>query len=157
MQRDRLLILFFLIIFLTGCSSQATNLDEPSQYKDDIATIIEKDDFVLSMKTTNDQYPSSVEQISIELSNQSPESVLYGENYQLEKLEDGVWYKIPFNKEHAFVDIGYILDPEESKQVTIHILDLDYTMSKGEYRVIKSLYTQAGKQFVLGSTFTIQE
>lgn len=72
-------------------------------------------------------------------------SLSYGEDYYLERLNDGVWEEIPALVENrTFNTIAYVIDPE-SHSIISHNWAQDYgSLPAGDYRIKKSVTLNRG-------------
>lgn len=69
---------------------------------------------------------------------------MYGNDYKIEKLENGKWVEFPFNKNVGFASIGHILNSENSsytKAISINSEPYIYEkpFTEGNYRVVETI------------------
>lgn len=91
---------------------------------------------------------------TITLHNKTDENYTYGEPYFIEVQKNDFWYKLRPKNELNFILIGYILKPDESKEI-----DIDWSygygkLPKGDYRIIKSVFSDNNEIYISGE-FTI--
>ena len=75
------------------------------------------------------------ENITLIMTNNSNKEVMTGEHYYIEKQEERLWNTLPSNM--FFDDIGYLLQPGQSRTFEVSLLVSDYNYTPGEYRIKK--------------------
>ncbi|WP_078381177.1 immunoglobulin-like domain-containing protein [Sutcliffiella halmapala] len=146
--------LLLLILIIVGCTSQESDLQELSEFGSDVPNGIENEHFHMQMNTTSQTYSSNVEQITVVINNLGADMVGFGEYYQVEKLKDGLWYKVPFLESVAFIEIGYMLEAGASTESTLKVKDLDHQLTDGTYRMVKEFWKD-GSKVILAAEFSI--
>lgn len=105
-----------------------------------------------------EQFLTSDKELIVNIQNDSNLEFLYGRHFLIQKKIDGIWYSIPF-KNNVFEDIGLILRPNESSQITISLERLESELSPGEHRLLKSFEINSElskeKKFTLAAPFKV--
>ncbi|WP_312115441.1 immunoglobulin-like domain-containing protein [Brevibacillus reuszeri] len=155
MKMEKMLVTMLLATVLTmGCSNpEPPALTNPSTYGE-LPSKGTEQDLQVEMSIPKKNYAAGTEKVSIEVKNHGSDQLLYGVAYQVEKREQGTWYAIPFQPNTAFVDIGIIVEPNHTRDEEMNLKMLDYPMTNGEYRMIKSFYVN-GRELTLATYFTI--
>ena len=134
----RFLFFFLLAICIlgamSGCSGKRySNLSDSSC----IVTGVEN-----VSATVSDLSPTGA---TVIITDQNKEPYTYGEWYQIEKEENGKWYKLKtMVEEYGFNDLGYLVN--EHNQVKF-VIDWEWLYGKlpqGRYRILK----QVGQQVI---------
>ncbi|MFT8322068.1 MAG: immunoglobulin-like domain-containing protein [Bacillus sp. (in: firmicutes)] len=138
-----------LALFLAGCEEKKQDGEESSY--GELESTKSTNDYVLSLKVDKDTYRSKQE-IELEICYQKGEGVTFGMPYELEKNENGVWRKIPFQSSAAFIEIAIILKANECYKQKVDLDTFDYDFTNGKYRIIKT-FTVDGKAVDLAKEF----
>ncbi len=107
----------------------------PSEYGD--ADFDTSGDIVI--ETEYEVYGSDAPEVSYIISNRTETEFVYGVQYAVEVLRDGVWYQVPFPENTAWIDIGIILKPNGLNTDSFKFSALDFKMTDGHYRLIKEI------------------
>lgn len=102
-------------------------------------TLINKDNLV-SISVNEKSITNS--KATFVLVNYTDETYIYGEPYFIEYEKDGVWYEMTPINNMDFNDIGYILKPKKSREITV---DWEYhydELAPGKYRLIKYVFRE---------------
>ncbi|MFP3344619.1 immunoglobulin-like domain-containing protein, partial [Halomonas sp. SIMBA_159] len=83
----------------------------------------------LSLRSDQEAYKLPLEELAVIIANTGSNSITLGEQRMLEKLQEGVWYKVPYRDEFAFTDIGLGLGAEEKLEQKIPLEYLDYRLT----------------------------
>lgn len=79
--------------------------------------------------------------LNLEFENKSDFVYTYGE-FQIEKLEEGKWIVVPFEKGVDIDDSASIINPNDKGRATVYLEDYYNELDNGTYRIVYSL----GKQ-----------
>lgn len=80
----------------------------------------------------------SSEHIEIEIRNYSSKSICFGEDFTLEKNENGEWVQVEFAEGAAFHEVAIILNPLGTYKHSINILAMfGHYLEAGEYKITK--------------------
>ncbi len=93
----------------------------------------------LTMKMAQTAYTPDSEELKATIKNSSPYTYTFGEPSYLQQQTGSGWKTIPFAQDVAWIEIAYILQPGESKDVSLS-LSLFNTLSSGTYRLAKDVY-----------------
>lgn len=107
------------------------------------------------MDTQFPVYAKDIGTIQIALYNGTEETLEFGSRWQMEVYKNGTWMRIPFRENTAFHDLLYILSPGSTHVFTVHTGSLDYTLSKGTYRIVKQMEGDFGAAYA--AEFTVGE
>ncbi|WP_163580988.1 immunoglobulin-like domain-containing protein [Gracilibacillus saliphilus] len=139
-------ILSFVLILLAGCNKDLTE-ELP---KSDYGEILEQDNYEL--KLDKNKYSNEVDQITLELTNNSASNLNFGLIYYMERYIDGSWYQIPFKDDTEFQTIGIMVKPNESYTQNISTNHLKHDLSSGKYRVVKPI----SEEITLATEFEVE-
>ncbi|WP_208591613.1 immunoglobulin-like domain-containing protein [Gracilibacillus suaedae] len=139
-------ILLFVLILLTGCNKDLTD----DLLKSDYGEIIEQDNY--EMKLDKNKYSKKVDQITLEITNNSASNLNFGLIYYMERYIDGSWYQMPFKDDTEIQTIGIMVKPNESYTQTIATNHLKHNLSPGKYRVVKPI----SEEITLATEFEIE-
>ena len=76
----------------------------------------------------------------------------------LEKFQEGIWYEVPYREQFAFTDIGLGLGAGENLEQEMPLEFLDYELTTGTYRIVKTFYINEGaEEIALAAEFEIKK
>ncbi|MDO5409800.1 MAG: M56 family metallopeptidase [Lachnospiraceae bacterium] len=85
--------------------------------------------------------------LSAILYNHSDQEIVYGEDYQLSRLENGKWVGLPYIIENwGFNDIACLISPRQSSKQDIDWEWLYGKLPKGTYQLTKTVYVPQNKE-----------
>ena len=93
----------------------------------------------LTMKMAQAMYTPDCELLKATIKNGSTYTYTFGEASYLQQKTSGGWKTVPFAQDVAWIEIAYMLQPGESKDVTLS-LSLFATLPVGDYRLAKDVY-----------------
>lgn len=125
LKKPILSLSFFLLLLVTACTS---SLDEKAEVQDLPETVN-----AIKLETEKPEYPSSVEEISVKIINDSDEDFTTGVHVFLEKKVENTWYMVPM-KADSFTDQGMLHSAHETSTISLNVGELDYNLTRGEYR-----------------------
>ena len=144
MIKRKFYVISFIIVmvFMYGCSSRTLNVSdlEPSNI------IINKDDITAKIK--EDIIMSSKEDITLILENKTDYEYSYGVDFSLEVELDNKWYKVPFDKNSAFIEIGVVLKGNSESKEVLELSKYFSDLPDGKYRIVKTFYHDGKETFV---------
>ncbi len=129
-----IIIVLTMIIAMTGCNTRDCSLTISDRKDSDFG---QSEDIEFS--TQHQVYGKDIERITCFLQNKTNKEIIYGEEYAIEKYQDGDWYQLQFPENTGWNDIAYILAPNSSSTVNINLSFLDYKFTDGTYRVVKKV------------------
>lgn len=91
----------------------------------------------ITMKTEKSTYKLGTKEIKVYITNNSKKEVYYGLQYEIERLENNNWVRVPFKEQVAFIEIAYIIEPGKIGEQVIALDNLEQ-LTFGKYRVVKS-------------------
>ena len=102
------------------------------------------DDIKLEIISGADRITTDVDHISLKMSNVSEDPnafVITGENYSLEKLDNGSWRPIEFAEDMFWIDAAYEISAYSSPTIEISLEDDLYAepITAGKYRIVKPI------------------
>lgn len=139
------LLLVFSMLFGCGTSVQHVNSGSVSS-----KTLSEKDHVELHINKKTVPLQGS---LTLKVINHGKSGVFLGSAYQIEKHTNGVWRNIPMQE--GFNSIQMQLGTGKSYVQAIHLKKIK-NLTKGEYRVSKTIHTTQKKQIKLYLTFNVK-
>ena len=92
----------------------------------------------------------------LEIKNDNSTEVIYGEAYQIQKLENGSWENVkPIAENMVFPMIGMGIASKETEYIDIDWNDYYGKLENGKYRIVKE-YTVDGSCYKISSEFLLQ-
>ena len=88
----------------------------------------------ITMTTEKSIYSTDVEKIVCRLTNNTKEKLTYGQDYKLFKSENGNFTEVS-TKNDGVEDISYILEPNETDDVTYNVAYKYGNLEAGEYKI----------------------
>lgn len=79
--------------------------------------------------------------LNLEFENKSDFVYSYGE-FQIEKLEEGKWIVVPFEKDVDIDDSASIINPNDKGRATVYLEDYYNELDNGTYRIVYALDKQ---------------
>ncbi len=123
MKKTRVLslILLTLILLLTSCNTTP-------------ATSVNSNDAIATLTPNASTYSSDVQDITCTLTNKTDEELVYGEDYQLLKKENGIYTELtPINV--SIQDISYKLEPNKSNEIKFNVAKKYGNLETGQYQL----------------------
>ena len=100
-------------------------------------------------------YDSSVTSYNYAITNNTEDTITFGQAYSIEIYADGAWKALPLLEDVGWDDIGYEAAPGESVTNAFSFWQYDFTVVDGTYRLIKSVTMGDGEARLLCREFTI--
>jgi len=131
-------LLILVLLLLTGCQSNETTkvLEEKLIVAKNQEIPSSRDGITVKME--KEQYVTTDDEITVNFQNESDDELTYGSGFNLEQKVKGTWYYVLFKEGTSVTDIGYLLQPNETKSETYSLDSLKNMLSPGEYRFIQS-------------------
>lgn len=149
MKRIYIFSILILMFIIYGCSSKTLDISdlEPSNI------VVEYDNINATVK--EDTIKSSKENITLVLENKTEYEYFYEVDFELEVELDNNWYKIPFDKNPEFIEIGLILKENSESKEEIELSKYFSDLPDGKYRIVKTFYLD-GEKTVVAALFNIK-
>ena len=80
--------------------------------------------------------------LNLEFENKSDFVYSYGMEFQMEKLEEGKWIVVPFEKRKDIDDSAFLINPNAKKTDTVFLEDYYNELDNGTYRIVYALDKQ---------------
>lgn len=77
--------------------------------------------------------------LNLEFENKSDFVYSYGMEFQIEKLEEGKWIVVPFEKRKDIDDSAFLINPNAKKTDTVFLEDYYNELDNGTYRIVYAL------------------
>ena len=147
----KMYIFSFLMIFIfCGCSNNTLNISGL-----ELSTIVIDSDHI-NATVEEGTIKSSKETITLVLENKTEYQYFYGVDFNLEVQIDNNWYKVPFDKNPEFIEIGLLLMGDSESQEKIELSKYFSDLPDGKYRIVKTFYLNDAKT-VVGGLFNIKK
>ncbi len=144
------LFLMIAIIIVSGCeSNRKMVLSEVSNY---LMLQMNPD---LEFKAGEVKYKLPVNMAIFKITNLGESDYTFGEEYAIEKYEDGTWYTISFNDSIAFPAIEHTIGPNKSNEFSISLDVLKHELTQGKYRVVKKFYSFDNTESTVAAEFEL--
>jgi len=134
-----ILSMSLMTLIVAGCDNNPTSI------------VILNDDGNASDLLSQEVLYVSVTKISVSYTNVSDEVLLYGESRFLQKFaeQEGFWIDIePPDNAPGWVDVGYLLNPQESFEQTYHLLKYFGELEPGTYRIFTEVSVDGAASFI---------
>lgn len=128
MRRIRVSVLTVLALLLSSCGGLQPSQITPGQAEDGIV-----------LKTQFPVYAPDVPFIQFTIENNSGDMAEYGTPWSLERLEDDLWYTVPFAPDTGWTMPLIMLSDGGTSSDTVHLSMLDHKLKKGVYRIVKEI------------------
>ncbi len=93
--------------------------------------------------------------LSVEMSNTTDRTYVYGESYYLQVMVDGKWHELSTNYSMNFPYIGYDIEPHEFVDLEIDYYEGYGKLESGTYRLVKE-FTYEGGLYSITGEFNIE-
>lgn len=135
-------ILIFLQIAVFICSCHKAKLEDNTNVQDSDKTVTAvrdsaADGVALRLQPRHFTVAQLKDKGSLTMENNSQEAIMTGDNYHIERLNEGKWEMVKVFRELAFNSIGYMIPAGESKEFEISFLADKERYTTGKYRVVK--------------------
>lgn len=139
------ILLVTFTVILAACSNNEQSskekiitkdhMDEPKiSLKEEVSSQKRSDsENGITIQTEKTEYPISIQNIIVEIRNDSNEEFMTGIHIFLEKKVEDTWYQVPM-KDSDFTEQGIIHPPNELSSLGLDVNDLRYKLTPGEYR-----------------------
>lgn len=95
--------------------------------------------------------------IKLTITNDNDTTIMFGENYSLQKIENGSWENVPYITDNwAFTAIGIGLPTNSSYKKSINWENFYGELSSGTYRIVKDFYENENR-YNIACEFVIDE
>lgn len=128
-----------LVILAMSTSSQPFGAAPPAK---EIFLVLDKTELYKGQRT-----------LTYTIINNTPETIGFGEPYDIQKKQDGEWASVEWMKDRAWILIYYNLEPGKSLSKRV---ELPVDIEPGDYRLVKEVDV-GGEKRVLTATFTVLE
>ncbi|HWR22330.1 MAG TPA: immunoglobulin-like domain-containing protein [Feifaniaceae bacterium] len=110
----------------------------------------------LTLAMKRDTYYTDSAEVQATLKNGTKSIYTFGEASVLQVKSDGKWKTVPFKEDVAWIEIAYVLNPGESKDVSLR-LNLFSALKPGVYRLVKDVYGEKGEREQVSAEFLIRD
>ncbi len=150
MKKIYILSIVIIMFIFYGCTSKTLDISdlEPSNI------VVDSKNINITVK--EETIKSSKENITLVLENKTEYEYFYGVDFELEVELDNKWYKIPFDKNTAFIEIGLLLKGNGESKEEIELYKYFSDLPDGKYRIVKTFYLDDEKTVAVG-LFNIKE
>lgn len=142
-----ILLSYFILVGCTKNPFRASDL-EPS------TAVITEGEIRGSIKEGSIQ--SLEDKITLVFDNLTATDFYYGVPFTLEVELEKAWYRVPFDKNVAFIEIAMILKRNSSDEEVVELATYFDKLPVGKYRIVKDFQTE-NKTVTIASTFEILE
>lgn len=154
------ILLLTSLLLLSGCSLFETNKKkedlEDTSLHENLPNTFTNGETAFSMQSDEKNYTLPVDKIILIISNSGSSNVGFGEQRVLEKFQEGTWYEVSYQEQFAFTDIGLGLGTGEKLEQEMPLEFLDYELTAGTYRIVKTFYINEGtEEIALAAEFEI--
>ena len=113
------------------------------------------DTLQVTMQTEKAVYPVGTETITVQLTNENPKGLFFGEDYWIVRKEGQQW--IYLHNGGAWTDIGYSLEKGHTRTFTARLRPLVNDNRPGTYRVIKDIgFSGSRQKWYMAAEFRIE-
>lgn len=157
-----IILLLTSLLLLSGCSlfetTQKEEVLENTSSHERLPHTFNNGETAFSMQSDEENYTPPVDEIILIISNSGSSTVGFGEQRVLEKFQEGTWYEVPYREQFAFTDIGLGLGAGEKLEQEMPLEFLDYELTTGTYRIVKTFYINEGaEEIALAAEFEIKK
>lgn len=157
-----MILLVTSILLLSGCSlfetSQKNEVLENTSSHEQLPDSFTNGETVFSVQSDEENYTLPVDEIILIISNSGSRDIGFGEYRVLEKFQEGIWYEVPYIEQFAFTEIGLGLVAGEKLEQEMPLEFLDYELTAGTYRIVKTFYINEGtEEIALAAEFEIKK
>lgn len=109
----------------------------------------------VTMQTEKAVYPVGTETITVQLTNENPKSLFFGEDYWIVRKEGQQWIYLHDNG--SWTDIGYGLEKGHTRTFTARLRPLVNDNRPGTYRIIKEIgFFDSRQDWYMAAEFRIE-
>ena len=144
MKKIYIISIVIILFILYSCSSKT--LDVSNLERSNI--VVDCDN--INVTVQEDTIKSSKENITLVLKNKTEYEYFYGVDFELEVELDNQWYKVPFDKNPEFTDLGLLLKGNSESNEKIELYKYFSDLTDGKYRIVKNFYLDGAKTVVVG-------
>lgn len=132
-----------LLLFLGGCSNEKPK-GIATEYPPKISLVCQKSYDV-----------ATIDNIEVIIENGLEDSIYFGEDYFIEKLEEDSWCSLPL--EIAYNSIGFCLANGAKQKMEVPLLKKQYKYKSGSYRIMKEFRLSDGEVDTVYAQFYLEE
>jgi hypothetical protein len=136
----RIFILLQIAVLTCSCNKARIDDNTSVQDNDKVATAVRDSTaqgVALRLQPRQFTIAQLKDKASLIMENNSKEVIMTGDNYHVERLNEGKWEMLEVFSELAFNSIGYMLRTGESKEFEISFLADKQRYTPGKYRIVK--------------------
>ncbi|RYD97508.1 MAG: hypothetical protein EOP54_10635 [Sphingobacteriales bacterium] len=137
---NRILIFLSVTVLICSCN-KAKEESKPDGPKNSKAEISNNDSKVngVTLRLSSEHFTVAQlkRKVLLIMKNSSEEAIMTGDNYHIERLNEGTWEMLEVFRELAFNSIGYMIPSGELKEFEISFLADKQRYTPGKYRVVK--------------------
>lgn len=151
----KLIPMLLAMALLAGCGAVTLPSDEPvaPARPEQAETPYQSPGAGLSMELERETYDPSLTQYTYFIRNATEETVEFGEEYAIQRREDGVWKDLTLRKNAGLTAIGYALKPGAAQALTCSLGLYEEIPQAGSYRLVKTVGGQTlYAEFELGES-----
>ena len=151
----KLIPMLLVLVLLAGCGAVTLPSDEPvaPARPEQAETPYQPPGAGLSMELEREIYDPSLTQYTYFIRNATEETVEFGEEYAIQRREEGVWKDLTLRKNAGFTAIGYALKPGAAQALTCGLGLYEEVPQAGSYRLVKTVGGQTlYAEFELGES-----
>ncbi len=111
----------------------------------------------LTLTMKQGTYYTDSAEVKATLKNGTKSTYTFGEASYLQVKSGGTWKTVPFKDGVAWIEIAYILNPGESKEVALSLDLFAAPLLPGNYRLVKDVYTEKGEKEQVSAEFLIKD
>ena len=154
-------ILLVSLLLISGCSNneseqQKRTLEIVSEY-DQLPDTYKNGEKEFSIHSDKEIYLLPVTSMSLVVTNSGSNAIGFGEYRTLEKIQEDTWYAVPYREQFSFGDIGLGLEPGENTEQEMPLDYLNYDLSPGTYRIVKTFRVdEEFNEIILATQFEIE-
>ena len=115
MKKIYIFSIVIMMFILYGCSIKTLYISD----LEPLDIVVDYDNINLTVK--EDTIKSSKENITLVLENKTEYEYFYGVDFELEVELDNKWYKVPLDKNPAFIEIGLLLKGNSESEEEIEL------------------------------------
>lgn len=145
-----MILLVTSLLLLSSCLRFETNQEkeilENTSSHEQLPDTFTNGKTVFSVQSDEENYTLPVDEIILIISNSGSRDIGFGEYRVLEKFQEGIWYEVPYIEQFAFTDIGLGLGAGEKLEQEMPLEFLDYELTAGTYRIVKTFYINEGAE-----------
>lgn len=155
-MKKALFMLLALVLMLAAAACQPPHLvDAPSADTEPLVKPVQSSGDI-QMAVKEQAVKGDVASVTLTITNASDKEYTYGAMSAIETQKDGAWEEVKPVADLMWIEIAYVIAPDESNEEKVTIKANYGTLEPGNYRIVKTFTSQDGSNVTAYGEFAVK-